>query len=134
VICVPYLVIRYDSVIVGDLKHRLLQMDRSWWQLIGEGCGQCGGSADDAMRGNVDRVSRVSLNAGEIVDDGFAVSILIEGFDAQALRECRHSVFAGPEPRGAEVEWESEQPAAYAIACFQDGDGSTGTDELIGNR
>jgi hypothetical protein len=100
----PFLIDGDNREVARYSLHRLLQLEDPCRQLVGERRGEGRGSAHEAMRGYVDRVARVSLNTGEVVDDRVAVSKLIECLDAQVMRESLHTMLPGPEPRGTEIE------------------------------
>ena len=78
--------------------HRLPQVDCPGRHLCGESSRQRKRATDDAIRGHINRIARIAVNAGDVINECVTESILLECLDSTSLGQCPDTMLARPMP------------------------------------
>jgi hypothetical protein len=81
----PTVVTRRNVEIGRNVMHRLAQVDCPGWQLGGESRSQRKRATNDAIRGYINRIARIAVNAGGVINECVTESILLEYLDSTSL-------------------------------------------------
>ena len=94
----PPVVARGNVEIGRNVLHRPPQVDGPGRHLCGESSRQRKRATHDAIRGHINRIARIAVYAGDVIDECVTESILLECLDSTSLGQRPDPMLARPMP------------------------------------